>query len=63
MKEKMVICCVIICNLSFVYEVNQGEFCESEESNFLFNYPARALRALGLLLVDGDLRVGRGKTF
>ena len=26
-------------------------------------YPARALRALGLLLADGALTVGRGKTF
>ena len=63
-KEKMTVCCVIICHLLFVYEVNQGEFCESEESDFLFfDYPARALRALGLLLADGDLTVGRGKTF
>ena len=28
-----------------------------------FLYPARALRALGLLLADGAPRVGRGKTF
>ena len=27
------------------------------------NYPARALRALGLLLADGAPTVGRGKTF
>ena len=27
------------------------------------NYPARALRALGLLLEDGAPTVGRGKTF
>ena len=26
-------------------------------------YPAHALRALGLLLADGDRTVGRGKTF
>ena len=26
------------------------------------SYPARALRALGLLLADGALTVGRGKT-
>ena len=26
-------------------------------------YPARALRALGLLLADGAPTVGRGKTF
>ena len=26
-------------------------------------YPARALRALGLLLADNALTVGRGKTF
>ena len=26
-------------------------------------YPARALRALGLLLANGALTVGRGKTF
>ena len=27
------------------------------------HYPARALRALGLLLADGAPTVGRGKTF
>ena len=27
------------------------------------NYPAHALRALGLLLADGAPTVGRGKTF
>ena len=30
---------------------------------FSYNYPARALRALGLLLADGAPTVGRGKTF
>ena len=29
----------------------------------LCSYPARALRALGLLLADGAPTVGRGKTF
>ena len=29
----------------------------------LYSYPARALRALGLLLADGALTVGWGKTF
>ena len=29
----------------------------------VINYPARALRALGLLLADGAPTVGRGKTF
>ena len=29
----------------------------------LFFYPARALRALGLLLADGAPTVGRGETF
>ena len=28
-----------------------------------FDYPARALRALGLLLADGAPTVGGGKTF
>ena len=28
-----------------------------------YDYPARALRALGLLLADGAPTVGRGKTF
>ena len=42
----------------------------SKENKYLFNiektgsfYPARALRALGLLLADGAPTVGGGKTF
>ena len=34
-----------------------------EPSNHHYHYPARALRALGLLLADGAPTVGGGKTF
>ena len=32
-------------------------------NNYLLDYQARALRALGLLLADGTPTVGGGKTF
>ena len=40
--------------------------CESDDDggdDDYDNYPARALRALGLLLADGTPTVGGGKTF
>ena len=41
-----------------------GKDSEVNTSNVnIVNYPACALRALGLLLADGALTVGRGKTF
>ena len=45
--------CRVIMNTSF-------DLIESDSGNV---YPARALRALGLLLADGAPRVGGGKTF
>ena len=36
--------------------INDNHYCQH-------HYPARALRALGLLLADGNPTVGGGKTF
>ena len=44
------------------WQRNWSNNCKKKTMQFFF-YPARALRALGLLLADGAPIVGGGKTF
>ena len=46
-----------LANESFSLKRNREKYFDGDD------YPARALRALGLLLADGALTVGRGETF
>ena len=50
-------------NDSRLYKIEEGTTHLVSWLNRLSYYPARALRALGLLLADGAPTVGRGKTF